>query len=86
MRSISAGTGAAAGLQAAPHVGDNVIVGFEHDDHRRPLVLGGIWTQDASPPLSDAPMDRTWRDVNGAHLTMEHESNTLTLAGFCTGT
>ena len=32
-----------------PQVGDEVVVGFEHDDVRRPYVLGSLWNGKDSP-------------------------------------
>jgi uncharacterized protein involved in type VI secretion and phage assembly len=43
-----AATGAR-GVSISPLVGDEVIVGFEHGDERRPIVLGALWNG-SSPP------------------------------------
>lgn len=43
-----AATGAR-GVSMSPLVGDEVIVGFEHGDERRPIVLGALWNG-SSPP------------------------------------
>lgn len=43
-----AATGAR-GMSMSPLVGDEVIVGFEHGDERRPIVLGALWNG-SSPP------------------------------------
>ncbi len=38
------------GLWALPEVGDQVVVGFEHGDVRRPIIVGSLW--DGTPPPS----------------------------------
>ena len=40
-----------------PEVGDEVIVGFEQNDLRRPVVLGGVWTGTDTNPLAAALPD-----------------------------
>ena len=40
-----------------PDVDDEVLVGFEHGDIRRPYVLGGLWNGVDKPPLGDDLMD-----------------------------
>jgi phage protein D/phage baseplate assembly protein gpV len=44
------------GLFMLPQVGDEVVVGFEHDDARRPFVLGSLYTGKEKVPndLKDA--------------------------------
>ncbi|MFG2794556.1 phage baseplate assembly protein V [Streptomyces sp. NPDC048419] len=39
---VQAGAGATSGALFLPNVGDQVLVGFEHGDVRRPYILGGI--------------------------------------------
>ncbi|MFK8024804.1 MAG: VgrG-related protein [Ilumatobacter sp.] len=48
------GAGADRGLQLLPEVGDEVLVGFEHGNAHRPIVLGGLWSKKNAPPLSNA--------------------------------
>jgi uncharacterized protein involved in type VI secretion and phage assembly len=69
-----------------PEVGDTVVVGFEHDDKQRPLVLGGIHTQEDTPP-DDAPVTggevarRTLRSRVGHHLQFDDaDPGTVVLA------
>ena len=76
---LSPGAGADRGLQLIPEVGDNVLVGFEHDDKRRPIVLGGFWNQSDPLPSPDAESGgevttRLLRSRNGHHLTLTDEA------------
>ena len=41
--------GKARGLLMVPQVGDEVVVGFEHDDVHMPYVLGSLWNGTAEP-------------------------------------
>jgi uncharacterized protein involved in type VI secretion and phage assembly len=45
------GAGPDAGLVFLPDVNDEVLVGFEHGDIRRPYVVGGLWNGIDKPPL-----------------------------------
>jgi uncharacterized protein involved in type VI secretion and phage assembly len=49
-RVVAPGAGDRRGLQWLPEVGDEVLVGFEHDDKARPVVLGGLWGRKDKPP------------------------------------
>ena len=53
-RVATIGGGPKRGLQWLPEVDDEVLVGFEHDDQTRPVVLGGLWNRTDTPPLPDA--------------------------------
>lgn len=52
-RLAAAGGGTGRGLQWVPEVGDEVLVGFEHDEPTRPIVLGGLWNRQDPPPSAD---------------------------------
>lgn len=71
-RVLAPGAGAKSGLQLMPDVNDEVLVGFEYGDPRRPIVLGGLWNGRDKPP--DEPPDffkkgkvvkRTWTSPQG---------------------
>lgn len=69
------GAGKDRGLQCLPEVGDTVVVGFEHDSHERPIVLGGLWSQDDAPPdqaaaTGGAIATRTWRSREGHQVEL----------------
>lgn len=49
-RVVSVGAGATRGLHVLPDVDDEVLLGFEHGDRRRPLVLGGLWSAKQATP------------------------------------
>jgi len=49
-RIATPGGGKQRGLQWIPEVDDEVLVGFELDDHTRPVVLGGLWNRKDNPP------------------------------------
>jgi uncharacterized protein involved in type VI secretion and phage assembly len=50
-RVVSVGAGTTRGLHVLPDVNDEVLVGFEHGDRRRPLVLGGLWSAKQASPV-----------------------------------
>jgi hypothetical protein len=43
-RVVGMGSGSNRGMMFHPEVGDEVIVGFEFNDMRRPVVLGSVWS------------------------------------------
>jgi phage protein D len=49
----SAGTNR--GLMMLPIVGDEVVLGFEHDSTEHPYILGSVWNGDARPDTLVAP-------------------------------
>lgn len=50
------------GIFFRPEVDDEVLVGFEHGDVRRPYVLGGVWSKvDAPPPDDGKPKENNQR-------------------------
>jgi phage protein D len=51
-RIVTPGAGTDTGLMFLPQIDDEVLVGFEHGDLRRPLVLGGLWGSKAKPPTA----------------------------------
>jgi hypothetical protein len=53
-RVASLGAGSERGALMLPVVGDEVVVGFEQGDVRRPYVLGALWNGQARPG-SDLP-------------------------------
>jgi uncharacterized protein involved in type VI secretion and phage assembly len=57
VRVVSPGAAKAAGLVFLPDVNDEVLVGFEHGDVRRPYVLGALWNGVDKPSLGDGPFD-----------------------------
>jgi uncharacterized protein involved in type VI secretion and phage assembly len=50
-RVVQAGAGASRGLQVLPEVGDEVLVAFEQDDIDHPVVLGGLYNGQDTPPI-----------------------------------
>jgi len=48
-RVVQPGAGAGRGHVFLPHVGDEVLVGFENDDPNRPVVLGGLHGRRSAP-------------------------------------
>lgn len=49
-RLVTIGGGSARGVSFVPEINDEVVVGFENGDPRRPLVLGGVFGAKASAP------------------------------------
>ncbi len=53
-RIAAPGAGDTRGMLNYPEVNDEVLVGFEAGDPRRPLILGGIWSAKYQPPAAAA--------------------------------
>jgi uncharacterized protein involved in type VI secretion and phage assembly len=50
------------GLYCRPDKGDIVVVGFEQNDLRRPVILGGLWDSTDKPPETDGKVrENNWR-------------------------
>lgn len=61
-RLVAAGAGATRGVQFIPEVNDEVLVLFEHGDINRPLVIGGLWSQNLGPPKPNSQC------ISGGHV------------------
>jgi uncharacterized protein involved in type VI secretion and phage assembly len=64
-----------------PDVDDEVLVGFEGGDPRRPFVLGGLWNGKDSPPESMAAGNnvKVLRSRNGVKITLDDTDGRETL-------
>ena len=49
-RMVGAGCGPQRGLMMMPELDDEVLVGFEHGDLRKPYVVGTLWSGTGKPP------------------------------------
>jgi uncharacterized protein involved in type VI secretion and phage assembly len=58
-----------------PDVGDEVLVGFEGGDPRRPYVVGALWNGNDAPPETMDPAGRNLKKVlrsrNGVKVTLD---------------
>lgn len=87
-RIATPGGGRERGLQLLPEVDDEVLVGFELDDHARPVILGGLWNRNDNPPAADAASggvvkQRILASRTDSRLTLDDDepSVALTLGG-----
>lgn len=55
-RVIGLGAGATRGIHVIPEIDDEVVVGFEHGDPRRPFVIGGLWSGNSAMPIAQADL------------------------------
>jgi uncharacterized protein involved in type VI secretion and phage assembly len=65
------------GLVTIPEVGDEVLVAFEREDMRFPVVLGGMWNGKDGPPLANADGQndkRTWQSRKNHYLLFDDGS------------
>jgi uncharacterized protein involved in type VI secretion and phage assembly len=74
-RVLQLGAGTRRGLVLLPEVNDEVLVGFEHGDTRRPYVLGGLFNGVDTVPFDDVVAAgsgtvqvRAWRSRSGHEL------------------
>jgi uncharacterized protein involved in type VI secretion and phage assembly len=84
-RIATPGGGKERGLQWLPEVDDEVLVGFELDDHTRPVVLGGLWNRRDAPPdpgvvSGGAVKQRLLVSRKESHLTMDDDKPSVSLA------
>ncbi|MFN2505988.1 MAG: VgrG-related protein [Acidimicrobiales bacterium] len=79
-RVAAIGAGATRGLSVLFEVNDEVLLGFEHGDVRRPIVLGGLWSKKNKPHIGGEETDasgvasRVWRSRTG-HVVAMHDAN-----------
>jgi len=78
-RLVQPGAGKERGLLMLPEIDDEVLVGFEEGDIRRPLILGGLWNGKDKPPIPStdkglldggAVTSRSLTSRNGHRLTL----------------
>lgn len=61
-----------------PEVGDEVLVGFENGEVRRPHVLGALWSKvDAPPPRDSDDTKNNWRFIvsRSGHILKFDDTN-----------
>jgi uncharacterized protein involved in type VI secretion and phage assembly len=64
MRTVNMMAGAGRGAFFRPEEEDEVMVGWEHGDPRRPHLLGGLWSKTDAPPADDGnPTENNWRFI-----------------------
>jgi uncharacterized protein involved in type VI secretion and phage assembly len=67
-RVLSVGAGRGRGTVFVPEVNDEVLLGFEHGDTRRPVVLGGLFSKANNLPSSGAGVESA-KVVNFRRIT-----------------
>jgi phage protein D len=80
-RLVSPGAGNGRGLLCIPEVNDEVLLGFEQGDKRRPLVLGGLWNKlDPPPPPAKGEavrdgkvVERLWTSRKGHRIAVSDD-------------
>lgn len=72
------GAGPDRGLHVLPEVDDEVLVGFEHGNPQRPIVLGGLWSSKLTPPTANTDAIksgsiavRRWKSRSGHSVTID---------------
>ncbi|WP_410574426.1 phage baseplate assembly protein V [Amycolatopsis sp. cmx-4-61] len=77
------GAGPSSGIRLVPQVGDQVLVGFEFGDPRRPYVISGLYTDQSVNGLGGEPVKKSgqaasvvWRGIStpaGSRLAFHDE-------------
>ncbi len=70
--------GKARGLLMMPQVGDEVVIGFEHDDVNHPYVLGSVWNGGAQPGDDLAVQDGSFSLQSDQKIQM-HAKDVITI-------
>jgi uncharacterized protein involved in type VI secretion and phage assembly len=61
-RLVTPMAGKSRGMFFRPEVGDEVLVGYEQGDPRRPYILGSLWSKTDPPPADDGnKAQNNWR-------------------------
>jgi uncharacterized protein involved in type VI secretion and phage assembly len=68
-RVVTLGAGQARGAVFQPEVADEVLVGFEHGDTRRPVVLGGLFSKKNTLPTGEKYLDANTGKVQYRRIT-----------------
>jgi phage protein D/phage baseplate assembly protein gpV len=79
-RVVSPGAGKSRGLHLMPDVGDEVLVAFIGGDPSNPVVLGGMWSKNNTPPTpepakGDKVSTRSLQLASGAKLTFTESAD-----------
>ncbi len=79
-RVVTVGASAGTGVVVLPKLDDEVLVGFEQGDLRRPFVLGGLWNSKSKPPVgTDVLLENgkvvQWSVVTGGHSLVLRGAN-----------
>jgi phage protein D len=75
---VAPNAGASRGLLMLPQVGDEVVIGFEHDDVQHPYVLGSIWNGAATPGSDLALQDGSFSLQSDQKIQM-HAKDVITI-------
>lgn len=78
---ISLGAGKNRGWFFLPEVNDEVLVGFEHGDINRPIVIGALWNGQDKPPEQQSSGNpiRVLVSRAGSRVEIDDDKNTITI-------
>jgi uncharacterized protein involved in type VI secretion and phage assembly len=78
---ISYGAGKDRGWFFLPEVNDEVLVGFEHGDINRPVVIGALWNGSDAPPeeQSSGNPKRVLVSRSGSRIEFDDDANTIVI-------